>query len=585
MRVGSKIGLFSTVMMLGACADDAASFEPERDDRTPIIAEDPPPPISGGTLLVTASDLAVVADPDRDRVSLVSVDPPKVLHDVAFEHGDEPTRVVEGSGDLVHVVLRGSGSVASVDVASGEIVARRAVCNEPQGMDFDAAGERLFVACADGMLVDVPELAADGEVVRHWVEPDLRDVVVDGDRLLVSRLRSAQVLEISLDAGLVLARNKLPGSGTARPTVAWRLRRLAPGVVGMLHQFSETTPVPISAPPPEPDTPDPPPSPYGGGGEGSCGLPLVRPAITTWTGDERGTIELPGPGPAVDLARSPSGEFALALAGAPDDEGDVRISSEFPDPCTDTRLDTPGQPTAVAYTSSGWLLVQSREPSHLYVYSPAHEHTVTIELTNTTRFDTGHDLFHRATGTQLACASCHPIGEDDGHVWTFEELGPRRTQNLAVGLAGSEPLHWNGDMSDFSELANEVYTHRMGGPLQSAARTAAFEGWLFSLERPAASSSSFDASVVARGEALFSELGCVACHAGERMTNDRTVQLRGESLQVPSLRRVSVRAPYMHDGRAANLRAAIMDMVAATNPGAQITSTEATALEAFLGTR
>ena len=43
-------------------------------------------------------------------------------------------------------------------------------------------------------------------------------------------------------------------------------------------------------------------------------------------------------------------------------------------------------------------------------------------------------------GVDLACASCHPEGHDDGQVWNFSALGPRRTQSLAGGIAGTEPF-------------------------------------------------------------------------------------------------------------------------------------------------
>jgi hypothetical protein len=97
--------------------------------------------------------------------------------------------------------------------------------------------------------------------------------------------------------------------------------------------------------------------------------------------------------------------FALAVPGAPDGEPDVRLAVSSDAACADEGLEMPGQPVAA-----------------------------------TTRFDTERDLFHRATIAGLACASCHPAGEDDGHVWTFEELGPRRTQDLAAGLSSSEPF-------------------------------------------------------------------------------------------------------------------------------------------------
>jgi hypothetical protein len=262
----------------------------------------------------------------------------------------------------------------------------------------------------------------------------------------------------------------------------------------------------------------------------------------------------------------------------------VAVDSEFGE-CGPGRITAPGQPVAVAYTDDGRLIVQSREPGELYVYSTNLEHELTIRLSGTSRFDTGHDLFHRATEANIACASCHPSGADDGHVWNFEDLGPRRSQNLSVGLADSAPFHWDGDMEDIPTLANEVYSHRMGGPVQSDERAAAFQGWLFSVEAPDAGAMMVDATLAAQGEQVFEELGCDACHAGARLASNATVEIRGQALQVPSLRRVALRPPYMHDGRAKSLRAAIVDMIDATNPKAEVGSTQLDALEAYLSTR
>src|SRR5687768_5371914 len=101
-------------------------------------------------------------------------------------------------------------------------------------------------------------------------------------------------------------------------------------------------------------------------------------------------------------------------------------------------------------------------------------------------FDTGHEIFHRVTESNLSCVSCHPDGTDDGHVWQFVGLGPRRTQSLDIGIEGTAPFHWDGDMDDLDVLMTEVLAHRMGGLRQSEARADSFTRWLFEQERPVA---------------------------------------------------------------------------------------------------
>ena len=65
-----------------------------------------------------------------------------------------------------------------------------------------------------------------------------------------------------------------------------------------------------------------------------------------------------------------------------------------------------------------------------------------------------------------------------------------------------------------------------------------------------------DAAAVARGQAIFTDVtvGCAACHAGTLLTNNVTIDVgTGQAFQIPSLRGVSWRAPFMHNGCAATL--------------------------------
>jgi cytochrome c peroxidase len=61
---------------------------------------------------------------------------------------------------------------------------------------------------------------------------------------------------------------------------------------------------------------------------------------------------------------------------------------------------------------------------------------------------------------------------------------------------------------------------------------------------------------VARGQSLFSDpkVACATCHADALLTNNTTVDVgTGQPLQVPSLRGLSWRAPFMHNGCAPTL--------------------------------
>ena len=65
-----------------------------------------------------------------------------------------------------------------------------------------------------------------------------------------------------------------------------------------------------------------------------------------------------------------------------------------------------------------------------------------------------------------------------------------------------------------------------------------------------------DAQAVERGRTLFNdkEVACATCHAGTKLTDNKTVDVgTGGRFQVPSLVGVVRRAPFLHEGCASTL--------------------------------
>ena len=177
-----------------------------------------------------------------------------------------------------------------------------------------------------------------------------------------------------------------------------------------------------------------------------------------------------------------------------------------------------------------------------------------IPLSNISRDDTGHDIFHTQAGALIACASCHPEGGDDGHVWTFDDES-RRTPSLRGTIAGTAPYHWPGDKADFETLTNDVYTQRMSGALLEQSQMTALQDWVEAIPAPPAPSW-VDPAAAQRGQALFesADIGCTTCHNGPKLTNNATVNVgTGGAFQVPPLVGVGWRTPLLHDGCAATL--------------------------------
>jgi hypothetical protein len=270
-----------------------------------------PPAISGGTLtILDDGHTAVVADPDRDQIYVVDVNARSVTSTIALNPGDEPGRLVADAAGRVHVALRRGGALVTISPTSGTIIARRAVCAAPRGVAYDSVTDLLHVACADGQLVTLP--AAGGAAVRTLqLDGDLRDVIVDGGQLRVSRFRSAELLTVEAN-GTMSKRVSPPGFRSVdtrggqiyTASTVWRAMAMPTGGVVMLHQRGLLDPVQPTA--------------GGYGGVGPCDA-IVQTAVTTVAPGQ----DLPQTGPAmagmvlpVDMALSSDGaKIAIIAAG------------------------------------------------------------------------------------------------------------------------------------------------------------------------------------------------------------------------------------------------------------------------------
>jgi mono/diheme cytochrome c family protein len=547
-----------------AMAASASSCRPEPEEVAEPAA---PPPISGGTLLTTGDGHAVAADPDRDRVWIVDLDAKRVTHEVALAAGDEPGRGAADAKGNVHVALRGSGQIATIRVASGEIVARTPVCAAPRGIAYDAGHDTLHVACTGGDLVTLS--AADRHVVRRVrLDRDLRDVMVNGDVLLVTRFRSAELLTVDA-TGQVVARDRIADSfGEFAPVVAWRATLTAQGQVIVAHQRAKLGAVALNPAPTLVEVPGGGGSAYGGGGvtfESKPPDPIVASALSVvasaTTSGAPGSKQLDLATLPVDVAVSPSGTAAIAAAGS----GTVLVVA--PDTDVAEHHAVKGQPIAVVQNGQHTFWVQTRRPAVLQTL----DGSIVIPLGQEPpegKADAGHDVFHLTAGAPMACASCHPEGGDDGHVWKFleqdqsftfgsgDKVDPvlRRTLNLR-GSFMDGPLHWDGKLANFDALVAEVMVHRMGASQPGHGHVAALAEWLEGMRRIPAEPAR-DPAAAERGRALFNDatVGCATCHSGNKLTNARLADVgTGETLKVPSLVGVADRPPFMHSGCAATL--------------------------------
>ncbi len=155
----------------------------------------------------------------------------------------------------------------------------------------------------------------------------------------------------------------------------------------------------------------------------------------------------------------------------------------------------------------------------------------------------------------VACASCHFEGRNDGLTWNFDQRGPRQTPSLAGAISLTAPFGWEGAQPTVASEALATSHDRMGGAL-SPADAAAIEAFLD--QTPEVSVPRFDEEAKARGKALFerADVGCINCHNGPRFTDNQAYDLFGvEGVVTRSLVGLAASAPYLHDGSAPTLRA------------------------------
>ena len=636
MRGVGSAPVWMAVALALACGEPTPAADPPPDSgdpRTepdagtserppPTTRERVPPPVTGGTLAIVDGDrLAVVADVDFDRIVGVDLSRRGVAWTVALGGGSHPFRIAEGPDAIVYVTLRATGEVVAIDARSGTELGRRRVCGSPRGVTWDGAAGLWHVACADGVLVSLGSVHDEPSRTLH-LGVDLRDVVVDGEHTFVSRFRSAEVIVLDSSGAIVetmVPPPAIPRSTTSHsagttidpdpdrtpddldvmvsfgpammPNSAYRMRPMPGGGVALLHQRSATTLVPLSATTEESEGRD---GAYGG--SSSCGTRLVHAAVTLLAPlrPPRTSHVIEEAVVPVDFAHDAAADtFVIVSAGGnmvfsapvPGDDDSVYDDVAIPRCATSPPILTSRMPTAVATRADGRFVAFDRRMQQLLGSEGELARLAPAPLWPDDAF---HQFFTRVGRAHMACATCHPEGGEDGHVWRFEGVGARRTQTTAGNIVETAPFHWSGDVPDMDVIV-DTNMQRMGRSLaEGRASTASFENLLASLVSPAPPRPPDDDDAVA-GRAIFETAGCADCHSGEIGTNNVTIDVgTGEPFQVPHLIGVAHRAPFFHDGCARTLRD-VLDGCETHEPaahvGVELTDTQKDALVAYLESR
>lgn len=504
-------------------------------------------PLWGGSI-ATEGNLAVVADPSKDVLVVLDVDRRMVTATPDLHLGDGPFRVDVHNG-VAFATLRGSAGLAIYDInAIGEnrTVSRVPVgCPEPRGLTVDQ--DEVLVACASGEIVS---LDLSGNILSsRLIAHDLRDILVEGENVFVSRFKSAEVMVLDRASFAVLGTVApvVPVDVDATANLAWRMIPSSGGGVLISHQFGANPTELISF------SSGDVPNPWGAPTDG-CNQQLsahvsritvsAEGTITVTTSDSLNNVVLP-----LDFL-SEGSEMHFVSSGQAAGELDTlplftNLFVDHDDDCLDksSTLIPIARPVALAKVEGATIVVY------------ANPTVITIDSEEVLAWSDGTDpsieLFHASTDVGISCAACHPDGTEDGHVWFFSEAGNRRTQSLAGHLMSRTPFHWSGDLPTLGDLMQDVFVDRMTGLLPDDPSIDAFGLWMDGL--PPVQVTPFSGDVL-RGAGIFADSGCADCHNGELFTDNSIVDVgTGEPLKVPHLIGIGYRAPYMHDGCADTL--------------------------------
>ena len=210
----------------------------------------------------------------------------------------------------------------------------------------------------------------------------------------------------------------------------------------------------------------------------------------------------------------------------------------------------------------------------------------------------GEVLFHDASVSLdgwFSCHSCHPDGHSCDRL--NDNLGdnafgsPKRILSL-LGVANTSPWAWNGSQTSIENQVRKSMDSTMRGTEQRTileSEVEAISAYLKTLPFPPGvdAARGVESSLAAKGRAIFKAQNCSECHAPGHYTTDglRDAGLAGAQdleFNPPTLRGVSQRQAWLHDGRATTLRSVFVD--ADHQQAGKLSSDDIDALIAFLRT-
>jgi YVTN family beta-propeller protein len=480
-------------------------------------------------------DLAIL-DLEGDRAGVVG----------RVEVGPEPRGVaIAADGKTAYVAVGVSNEVVRVDLPGRKVTGRLEVGREPRGLAFTPDNARLVVGNARGQSISVVDLA------KFAVERTLP--------VLADNLRQITVSPDGVYAYVAAMNNR---------GFATNLRNIDAGWV--------------------------------------LGQRIVRVTLDGSEASENVSLDPSGEaaGDAHGLALGNGGKlFAVACGGTHEvmlireDKKpldwrngvgrDVIAADLLADKTRFRRVPLGGRPTELAFAPDGKTLFVANYLANTiqFVDSTSGKLSKTIELggpSTPSLARRGEALFHdafRSANHWYSCNTCHSDGHTNGldfdtlnDGWQDNSSNHVRSRKKVPTLrrvAETGPWTWHGWQDKLDDAMVESFTKSMQGKRPGKDEVEALVAYLGTLEFPRNPYRQADGEfspAAKRGETLFrsKKTNCASCHSGAEFTDgkkhDVGLNERGDVYKghnPPSLRGVYDKDPYLHDGRAKTLRAAI----------------------------
>lgn len=203
--------------------------------------------------------------------------------------------------------------------------------------------------------------------------------------------------------------------------------------------------------------------------------------------------------------------------------------------------------------------------------SPVVESTISLGKTRSlSAAEQGEQTFYDVSVSLdgwFSCHSCHTDGHTNGQrADTFgdEDRGaPKKVVSL-LGTATAGPWAWNGSKAQLEEQIKTSLIISMQTQIETddlpIPTLAAYLKTLAPAPAVREARGLLNTDLLQSAKNEFERAGCSSCHSGSSFTSSEVFDVgihdeMGETLfNPPSLRGVSQRAPYFHDGRAASLQ-------------------------------